>query len=118
MIYEHGNQYQVPEEGEEDLATSGIDEFGLEEGETEEFQHFTRIDQLGQVDETWSEGGAGGDSILELLKQDLEDHCGFASNYFTATIEGTRQDRTLSGRIVCARKDQHVLVLSWREVRR
>lgn len=118
MIYEHGNQYQELEEGEEETVTSTINEFGLEEEEAEEFQHFTKIDQLGHVDETWSEGGAGEESVLELLKQDLEDHCVFASNYFTATIEGSHEDRALSGRIVCARKDQHIVVLSWREVRR
>ena len=119
MIYEHGNQYELLEEGEEELAASTTDEFGQEE-ETEDFQHFTSIEQLSQVDESWSDGGAGEDSVFELLKQDLQDHCVFASNYFTATIEGTdpQNDRALSGRIVCARKDQHILVLSWREVRR
>ena len=118
MIYEHGNQYQQEDEDEEFLPSSSTSDFGLEEEEMQDFQHFTSIEQLGGVDESWAEGGAGEDSIFELLKQDLEDHTVFSSNYFTATLEGTHADHTLSGRIVCARKDQHVLVLSWREVRR
>lgn len=119
MIYDHGNQFQQEEEGDESFPLSTVDEFGLAEEEMQEFQHFTSFEQLGNVDESWTDGSAGEESIFELLKQDLEDHTVFSSNYFTATLEGTGEnDRTLSGRIVCARKDHHIVVLSWREVRR
>ena len=121
MIYDHGNQYQI--EDEDDAAipstdTVEYDEFGVPLEEMQEFQHFTRFEQLRDVSEDWGDESGIEESIFELLKQDLEDHTVFSSNYFTATIEGTREDRVLSGRIVCARKDHHIVVLSWREVRR
>ncbi|MGE4618769.1 MAG: hypothetical protein AAEJ04_03055 [Planctomycetota bacterium] len=118
MIYEHGNQYELEEEEDQVPVTTTDDFSGLEEDEMQEFQHFTRFEQVGQIDESWTDGSGSEESIFELLKQDLEDHTVFASNYFTATIEGTREDRALSGRIVCARRDHHLVVLSWREVRR
>ncbi len=121
MIYDHGNQYQIEDEEDESnpfTDTVEYDEFGVPLEEMQEFQHFTSFAQLRDVGEEWGDESGTEESIFELLKQDLEDHTVFSSNYFTATIEGTREDRVLSGRIVCARKDHHIVVLSWREVRR
>ncbi|MGE4631881.1 MAG: hypothetical protein AAEJ47_02475 [Planctomycetota bacterium] len=121
MIYDHGNQYEIEDEEDgADPSVGGVeyDEFGVAEEETQPFQHFTNFDQLRNVNEEWVDSSGTEESIFDLLKQDLEDHTVFSSNYFTATIEGTREDRVLSGRIVCARKDHHIVVLSWREVRR
>jgi len=120
MIREHCNNYQqeideVTGEILDDLMGSmGIDE----EEQVQEFQHFTSFEQIKQVDPTWEEDSGSEDSIYALLSQDLEEHTVFSSNFFTATIEGTSEDRSLSGRMVCARKGQHVVVLSWKEVRR
>ncbi|RTZ90237.1 MAG: hypothetical protein DSY81_08250 [Bacillota bacterium] len=119
QIRDHCNSYQqeiddVTGEILEDL----LGDIGVDEEIEQQFQHFTSFDQLKQVDESWEDGGASEDSIFALLQQDLEEHSTFSSNFFTTTIEGTSEGRSLSGRMVCARKGQHVLVISWKEVRR
>ncbi len=119
QIRDHCNSYQQEiDEVTGEILEDLLSDIGVDEEVEQEFQHFTSFDQLKQVDESWQDGGASEDSIFELLQQDLEEHSTFSSNFFTTTIEGTSEDRSLSGRMVCARKGQHVLVISWKEVRR
>ncbi|MDC3251926.1 hypothetical protein OAU96_03365 [Planctomycetota bacterium] len=113
QIFQQGDTFK--EESEEDADAFASEE---EEDAAQEFEHFTNINQLGQVNEEWSESTPGEDSILEMLKSDLESKVVFSSKYFTATLKGTKDNRTLSGRLVCARRDRHVIVLSWRELQR
>ncbi|MDE0959158.1 MAG: hypothetical protein OSB09_00090 [Planctomycetota bacterium] len=119
QIRDHCNSYQqeiddVTGEILEDL----LSEFGVDEEEVQQFEYFSRFEQLKQVDETWQDDSGSDESVFALLQQDLEDHIVFSSSFFTTTIEGTSEDRSLSGRMVCARKGQHVVVISWKEVRR
>ncbi len=119
QIRDHCNSYQQEiDEVTGEILEDLLGDIGVDEEVEQQFQHFTSFDQLKQVDESWEDGGASEDSIFALLQQDLEEHSTFTSNFFTTTIEGTSEDRTLSGRMVCARKGQHVLVISWKEVRR
>ena len=119
QIRDHCNSYQQEiDEGTGEILEDLLGDIGVDEEIEQQFQHFTSFDQLKQVDESWEDGGASEDSIFALLQQDLEEHSTFSSNFFTTTIEGTSEGRSLSGRMVCARKGQHVLVISWKEVRR
>ena len=119
QIRDHCNSYQQEiDEVTGEILEDLLGDIGVDEEIEQQFQHFTSFDQLKQVDESWEDGGASEDSIFALLQQDLEEHSTFSSNFFTTTIEGTSEDRSLSGRMVCARKGQHVLVISWKEVRR
>mgnify|MGYP001294652163 CR=1 FL=1 len=119
QIRDHCNSYQQEiDEVTGEILENLLGDIGVDEEIEQQFQHFTSFDQLKQVDESWEDGGASEDSIFALLQQDLEEHSTFSSNFFTTTIEGTSEGRSLSGRMVCARKGQHVLVISWKEVRR
>jgi hypothetical protein len=119
QIRDHCNSYQQEiDEVTGEILEDLLGDIGVDEEIEQQFQHFTSFDQLKQVDESWEDGGASEDSIFALLQQDLEEHSTFSSNFFTTTIEGTSEGRSLSGRMVCARKGQHVLVISWKEVRR
>ncbi|HIO66103.1 MAG TPA: hypothetical protein EYN40_05345 [Planctomycetes bacterium] len=119
QIRDHCNSYQQEiDEVTGEILEDLLGDIGVDEEIEQQFQHFTSFEQLKQVDESWEDGGASEDSIYALLQQDLEEHSTFTSNFFTTTIEGTSEDRSLSGRMVCARKGQHVLVISWKEVRR
>ena len=119
QIRDHCNSYQQEiDEVTGEIIDDLLSEFGVDEEEIQQFEYFTSFDQLKQVDEAWEDTSGSEGSIFELLQQDLEDHVVYSSNFFTTTIEGTSEDRSLSGRMVCARKGQHVVVISWKEVRR
>ena len=116
QIFDRGNTFRELSEEEEALAA----EQALEDGEEppQEFEHFTSLNQLSQINEDWTVSEIGEDSIADLLKEDLKSNVVFASQYFTANLEGTKNNQTLAGKLVCARRDRHIVVLSWREMKR
>ena len=95
-------------------------EMSMEEDEeaSQDFENFSNINQLSQVNEDWTVADLGEESIADLLKEDLKRNVVFASEYFTANLKGTKDNQTLSGKLVCARRDRHIVVLSWRELKR
>lgn len=118
QIYQRGDTFRELTEDEEAAAAElplGEDE----EDVAQDFEHFTNINQLSQINEEWNSAEVGGEeSISELLKEDLEQNVVFKSQYFTANLKGTKDNQTLSGKLVCARRDRHVVILSWRELKR
>ncbi len=116
QIYERGDTFKELSEDEEALAAEMAPDD--DEDPAQEFEHFTNINQLSQINEDWTVGDMGDESIADLLKQDLGSNVVFASQYFTANLEGTRENQTLAGKLVCARRDRHIVVLSWRELKR
>ena len=118
QIYQRGDTYRELTE-EEEAAAAEMPLGEDEEDAAQEFEHFTNINQLSQINEDWNSSEVGGEpSITELLKEDLEKNVVFKSQYFTANLKGTKENQTLSGKLVCARRDRHVVVLSWRELKR
>lgn len=118
QIYQRGDTYRELTE-EEEAAAAEMPLGEDEEDAAQDFEHFTNINQLSQINEDWNSSEVGGEpSITELLKEDLEKNVVFKSQYFTANLKGTKENQTLSGKLVCARRDRHVVVLSWRELKR
>ncbi len=118
QIYQRGDTYRELTE-EEEAAAAEIPFGEDEEDVAQDFEHFTNINQLSQINEDWNSSEVGGEpSITDLLKEDLEKNVVFKSQYFTANLKGTKENQTLSGKLICARRDRHVVVLSWRELKR
>ena len=118
QIYQRGDTYRELTE-EEEAAAAEIPFGEDEEDMAQDFEHFTNINQLSQINEDWNSSEVGGEpSITDLLKEDLEKNVVFKSQYFTANLKGTKENQTLSGKLICARRDRHVVVLSWRELKR
>jgi hypothetical protein len=118
QIYQRGDTFrELSEEEEAAMAEMPLGED--EEDMAQDFEHFTNINQLSQINEDWNSAEVGGEeSITDLLKEDLEQNVVFKSQYFTANLKGTKDNQTLSGKLVCARRDRHVVILSWRELKR
>lgn len=116
QIYQRGDTFRELSEEEEAAAA----EMSMEEDEeaSQDFENFSNINQLSQVNEDWTVADLGEESIADLLKEDLKRNVVFASEYFTANLKGTKDNQTLSGKLVCARRDRHIVVLSWRELKR
>ncbi len=116
QIDEYLNLFVVPEEDGELIGEEIADE------ETQEFNHFKAVDDLGKVNEDWADGTLG-DSILDILRADLGPVSTFKSTYFTVRLkgtraeqpEGTRNDRILWGTMEIVREEQDIIVLSWEE---
>ena len=112
LIDEHLNSYKV--EDEEGGTPAGTPA-GEEEEDTEEFNQFSTFADLGNVDETWGEGDATDDTILELLKRDLEPIAVFKSTFFTVHVDGELGNRKMRGMMAAARMENDIMVLSWEE---
>jgi hypothetical protein len=110
QIDTHLNSYVVEEEG---ATPAGEDP--ETEGESQEFNEFRTFDDLGKVDETWTEGSASEPSILDLLRDHLEPVSAFKSTFFTIRLKAEREDRTLSGTMQAVRQDHDIIVISWEE---
>ena len=110
----HLNSYQEEEEEDPSAPTpTETDEEGEEA--TEEFNQFTKFDDLSEVDETWTEGDATEDTIMDLLRRDLEPVSVFKSEFFDIRIEGERDQRKVSAVMGVVRKEHDIIVLSWQE---
>jgi len=75
----------------------------------------SKFDDLGQVNETWTEGGASDDNILDLLRIDLEPVSVYKSDFFTIQVDGERDNRRMRGTMAVARVEMDLIVLSWEE---
>jgi len=105
------NSYEEAEEGQQ-VAGEPAEE---EEEEGESFQQLKKFDDLGQVNETWTEGDASDDNILDLLRIDLEPVSAYKSDFFTIQVDGERDNRRMRGSMAVARVEMDLIVLSWEE---
>ena len=105
------NSFEEAEDGQQ-VAGEPTEE---EEEEGESFQQLQKFDDLGQVNETWTEGGASDDNILDLLRIDLEPVSVYKSDFFTIQVDGERDNRRMRGTMAVARVEMDLIVLSWEE---
>lgn len=107
-----------PVETESDVSTDG------EEEAPQELSFFTQLSDLQQVnEEEWVSDvdtlQGEEESIYDRLEHDLKGVAVFKSTYFTATLEGNRDDRPLQGELVVKREEKDdrkwIRVIYWRE---
>jgi len=112
QIDTHLNSYAIEDE-EEAGTPAGEETAGETEGQ--EFNEFKSFEDVGKVDETWSEGSASEPSVLDLIRESLEPVSAFRSTFFTLQLKAEREDRTLSGTMQAVRQDHDIIVISWEE---
>jgi len=106
------NSYAVAEEEEGGMVPAGDE---TEDAESQEFNEFKAFDDLGEVDETWTEGSASEPSVLDLIRESLEPVSAFQSTFFTLRLEAERDGQTLSGTMQAVRQDRDIIVISWED---
>ena len=114
LIDEYLNSYEVADEDEAETAGTPA-ATDAEEEDTQRFNQFSTFDDLGKVDETWSEGDATDETILDLLRTNLGPLGVFHSTFFSVYVDGELDGRKMRGVMEAARVEMDIIVLSWEE---